>query len=123
MAEENSPEKYAPPSRRASETRSDIERIAFLRQQRSQAPANGPGADLNAVLQRVAGMSLDEIDRVIRELESVRDMMRNEGERVSREIAGYVSLGHAATTAMKVIADSIKEWKTGPDKSDPRSVS
>jgi len=75
------------------------------------------------VLQRIAGMSLEEIDRVIRELESVRDMMRNEGERVSREIAGYASLSHTATTAMKVIADSIHEWKNGPDKSDSPSVS
>jgi hypothetical protein len=75
------------------------------------------------VLQRIAGMSLEEIDRVIRELESVRDMIRNEGERVSREIAGYASLSHAAITAMKVIADSVKEWKNGPDLSGPRSVS
>jgi len=53
----------------------------------------------------------------------VRDMMRNEGERVSREIAGYASLSHAAATAMKVIADSIHQWKDAPDKSGPRSVS
>jgi hypothetical protein len=121
MAEENSPAKYAPPDRRAR----DIERIAFLRQQQSQAaPANDPAAEnLNAVIRRVAGDSMEEIDRVIRALESVRDMMRNEGERVSREIAGYASLSHAATTAMKVIADSIHEWKNGPDKSGPRSVS
>jgi hypothetical protein len=49
--------------------------------------------------------------------------VRNEGERVSREIAGYASLSHAAATAMKVIADSINEWKDASDKSGPRSVS
>ena len=87
-------------------------------------PANGPAAeDLNAVVRRVAGDSIEEIDRVIRALENVRDMMRNEGERVSREIAGYASLSHAAATAMKVIADSIHQWKDAPDKSGPRSVS
>ena len=86
--------------------------------------ANAPAAeDLNAVVRRVAGDSMEEIDRVIRALESVRDMMRNEGERVSREIAGYASLSHAAATAMKVIADSINEWKDASDKSGPRSVS
>jgi hypothetical protein len=125
MAEHSGPEKYAPPDRRAPEKRSDAEHIAFLRQQRSQAdPANGPAAeDLNAVVRRVAGDSIEEIDRVIRALESVRDMMRNEGERVSREIAGYASLSHAAATAMKVIADSIHQWKDVPDKSGPRSAS
>src|ERR1019366_3899370 len=72
---------------------------------------------------RVAGGSMEEIERVIRELESVREMLRNEGERVSREIAGYASLSHAATTAMKVIADSLKQWKDAPDKSSPGSAS
>src|ERR1039457_713250 len=92
--EKPGPEKYAPPARRAPETLSDADHIAFLRQQRIQAAsANGPAAeDLNAVVRRVAGDSMEEIDRVIRELESVREMMSNEGERVSRELAGYAQL-------------------------------
>jgi hypothetical protein len=119
MGEESGPEKYAPPHLRAPEKGSDVERIAFLHQQRSQAnPANGPIAEnLNAVIKGVASVSFEEIDRVIRALEGVRGMMRKEGERVSREIAGYTSLSHAAVTAMRVMADSIKEWKDGPDKS------
>ena len=125
MAEKSGPEKYAPLDRRPPDKRSDVERIAFLRQQRSEAaPANGPAAeDLNGVVRRVAGDSIEEIDRIIRALENVRDMMRNEGERVSREIAGYASLSHVAATAMKVIADSMHHWKDAPDKSGPRSVS
>ena len=124
MAEETGPQKYAPPDRRAPEQgSSDVEHIAFQRQQRSQAnSANDPAAQLNTVVNRVASASLEEIDRVIRALEGLRDMMRNEGERVSREVAGYASLSHAAVTAMKVISDSIKEWKVGPNKSGPGSV-
>jgi hypothetical protein len=85
MAEESGPEKYAPSNRRAPEKGSDAERIAFLRQQQSQAnPANPSAAqELNAAVRRVASTSLEEIDRVIRALEGVRDMIRNEGERVS----------------------------------------
>jgi len=59
---------------------------------------------------------MEEIDRVIRELESVRDMLRNKGERVSHEIADYSSLSHASMTAMKVIGDSLSQWKNGADK-------
>src|ERR1017187_7959914 len=57
--EKPGPEKYAPPARRAPETLSDADHIAFLRQQRIQAAsANGPAAeDLNAVVRRVAGDS------------------------------------------------------------------
>src|SRR5450759_505973 len=104
MAEKCGPEKYAPPNRRPPANRSAAE-------------------ELNAVVRRVASMSLAEIDQIIRELESVRDMMRNEGARVSREIAGYASLNHEAVTAMQVLADSIKEWRDGPDNSGSPSVS
>jgi hypothetical protein len=31
--------------------------------------------------------------------------------RGGRQVAGYASLSHAATTAMKVFVDSIKQWK------------
>jgi hypothetical protein len=125
MTDTSGPEKYAPPDRRPPEKWSDVEHIALLRQRRIEAdPANGPiSADLNAVVQRVASGSIEEIDRVIRTLEGVRAMMRSEGERVSREIAGYASLSHAATTAMQVIADSIKQWKEAPGKSGQRPVS
>jgi hypothetical protein len=143
MADKSGSEKYAPPARRPSEKLSTVDQATanavegeireFVRRdvasvphrQRSEVDAsNGPAAEnLNALIRRAAGDSMEEIDRVIRELESVRDMLRNEGERVSREVAGYASLSHAATTAMKVIADSIKQWKDAPDKSGPRSVS
>ena len=103
--EKSGPDKFAPPDRRAPEKRNDVEHIAFLRQQRSEADsANHPTAENpNALIQRVAADSMEEIDRVIRELEGVRAMLRDEGERVSREVAGYASLNHASMTAMKVI--------------------
>jgi hypothetical protein len=142
MAEKSGPEKYAPLNRRPPEKLSNIDQatanavegeirefvrrdVSFLQGQRSEVNApNDPAAEnLNALIQRAAGDSMEEIDRVIRELESVRDMLRNEGERVSREVAGYASLSHAATTAMKVFADSIKQWKDASNKSGPHSVS
>ena len=142
MAEKSGPEKFAPPDRRRPEKLSNVDQaaanavegeirelvrrdVSLPHRQRSEIDAtNDPAAEnLNALIQRVAGDSMEEIDRVIRELESVRDMLRNEGERVSREVAGYASLSHAAVTAMKVIADSIHQWKDASDKSSPRSVS
>lgn len=40
-------------------------------------------------------------------------MLRNEGERVSRDLAGYARLNHASMTEMKVIGDNLKQWKDG----------
>jgi hypothetical protein len=72
--------------------------------------------NLNALIGRVSQASVAEIERVIQELQSVRDMLRQEGERVSREVAGYASLNHAARTAMSVIGDSLIQWKGEPGK-------
>ena len=72
--------------------------------------------NLSALIRRVSGQSMDEIDRVILELQSVRDMLRQEGDRVTREVAGYASLSHATMTAMSVIGDSLKQWKGEPSR-------
>jgi hypothetical protein len=71
------------------------------------------------LIDRIAGDALEEIDRVIREMEGLREMLRNEGARVSREVAGYASLSHSAITAMKVISDHLAQWKNAPNKSPP----
>ena len=98
--------------------------VAFFRRQRTEVePAGEPMPDnLNDLLRRVSSASMEEIDQVILELQGVREMIRNEGERVGREIAGYASLNHAARTAMKVIGDSLRQWKSAPNNSDPHPV-
>jgi len=139
VPEKPGPETFAP-SRRSPEKLNDIDQaaatafegeirefvrrdVAFLRRQRPdvEQPATEPVANnLNVLIHRVSGASMEEIDRVILELQGVRDMLRNEGERVSREIAGYASLSHAAMTAMKVIGDSLMQWKNAPNSSGQR---
>ena len=129
--EKSGPEKYAPPNRRAPEKLSDIDQVAadvvegeireIVRRRRAEDAATVPAAEnLNELIWRVSGASMEEIDRVIFELQAVRDMLRKEGERVSREIAGYATLSNAATTAMKVITDSLTQWKSAANKLGPR---
>ena len=86
------------------------------RRQRSEgdAAADAPAESINTLIRRVAAASTEEIDRVILELQGVRDMLRSEGERVSQDISGYASLSHASMTAMKVIGDSLKQWRDAP---------
>jgi hypothetical protein len=89
--------------------------VAPLRRSRGEPdPAGDPAADhVNKLIGRVSGAAMEEIDRVILELQGVREMLRTEGERVTREISGFASLNHAAITSMKVIADSLAQWKNG----------
>jgi hypothetical protein len=110
MAEAFGPEKYAQPHRRPAEQTNDGLRVAYVRGQ-----AN-PSENLTATVQRIASVSMEEIDRLMQALEGMRGLMRLEGDRISREIAGYASLSHSAVTTMRVLADSITEWKGSPDK-------
>ena len=140
-SEKTGPEQYAP-NRGVPEKLSEVDQaaatafegeirefvrrdVATLRRQRSEtdAPPDPAAENLNALIRRIAGASMEEIDRVILELQGVRDMLRSEGERVSRELAGYASLSHASMTAMKVIADSLKQWKDVPLNHSRRTAS
>jgi hypothetical protein len=77
--------------------------------------------NVNSLISRVAGQTVGEIDRVISELQNVRDILRNEGDRVQREIVAYANLSQAAMASMKIIGDSMTQWKTGvaPVRSEP----
>jgi hypothetical protein len=92
---------------------------AFVRRdvsafRRQQAESGGDTAvdNVGSVIERVARASIVEIDRVMTELANVRDMLRGEGERVQREISGYASLSQTAMTSMKIIGDSLVQWKS-----------
>jgi hypothetical protein len=65
--------------------------------------------DLNALIQHVAAASVEEIDRVILELQGVRNMLLSEGERLNRELARFTNINQAAMTATKVIGDHLKQ--------------
>jgi hypothetical protein len=62
-------------------------------------------------LQQVADASTDENDRIILELQGVRDMLRSEGERLSNEIGRYATLNNLTMTLVRCIADRLKHSK------------
>jgi hypothetical protein len=72
-------------------------------------------SNITTLLQRVAGTSVQEIDRLISELQTLREMLHNEGARVQREIVEYATLSQAAMQSTKIIAESLTHWKKVPD--------
>lgn len=93
----------------------------FVRRDATQLrkPANDGGEavanNISSLVQRVAGSSVAEIEHLISELETLRDFLYREGERVQREISGYAQLSQAAMSSTKVIADSMSQWKRQVD--------
>ena len=71
--------------------------------------------NVNSLIQRVAGASIAEIENLISELESLRDLLHAEGQRVQREISSYAQLSHAAMKSTRMIADNVTQWKGTTD--------
>ncbi|MEA2906048.1 MAG: hypothetical protein QOI12_3435 [Alphaproteobacteria bacterium] len=72
-------------------------------------------ANISTLLQRVAGSSVQEIDRLIAELQTLRELLHDEGARVQREIAEYAHLSQSAMQSTKIIAESLATWKHQAD--------
>jgi hypothetical protein len=67
--------------------------------------------NIGTLLQRVAGSSVQEIDRLILELQTLRELLQSEGVRVQREITEYAHLSQSAMQSTKIIAESLSKWK------------
>jgi hypothetical protein len=97
--------------------------IAYLRRAPVTSPETVPLEpnteatvnNVNSLIQRVAGTSLAEIEKLISELESLRDLLHAEGQRVQREISGYAQLSQAAMKSTRMIADNVTQWKRAAD--------
>jgi hypothetical protein len=98
--------------------------IAYLRRPAPNMPSTTDALEpateatvnnVNSLIQRVAGTSLSEIENLISELESLRDLLHAEGQRVQREISGYAQLSQAAMKSTRMIADNVSQWKRAAD--------
>jgi hypothetical protein len=65
---------------------------------------------IGTLLQRVAGFSVQEIDGLMTELRTLRELLQSEGVRVQREIAEYSHLSQSAMQSTKIITDSLARW-------------
>ncbi len=77
--------------------------------------------NVNSLIQRIAGTSRSQVETLVSELESLRDLLHAEGQRVQREISGYAQLSQAAMKSTRMIADNIEQWKRTADDLRNRS--
>jgi len=69
--------------------------------------------NITSLLQRVAGTSVQEVDRLIAELQCLRETVSSEGARVQREVIQYATLSQAAMQSTKVLAETMTRWSSG----------
>jgi hypothetical protein len=72
-------------------------------------------SSIGSLLQRVSGTSLQEIEKLICELQILREMLQSEAERVQREVVEYAVLIQSARHSMRTISESLSFWQNDPD--------
>jgi len=72
-------------------------------------------SSVNSVLQRTTMTSVQEIDKLITELQTLRDTLHSERARVQREIVQYSTLTRATLESTKIIAESLTQFKKATD--------
>jgi hypothetical protein len=101
------------PSEFEGEIREFIRRdVSHLRRTMPDGASEQAVNNINSLLDRVSGSSVIEIDGLIADLRNVRDFLQTEGDRVQREIASYAQLSQVAMTSVKIIAESMSQWKS-----------
>src|SRR6266567_1078427 len=78
--------------------------------------------NLNSLIQRVSGVSTLEIEKLITDLQTFRDYLQNEAQRVQREITDYAQMNLAAAKSTKIIVESLAQWKQTADRSHSAGV-
>ena len=90
--------------------------IAPLRRPQLVEPnSDAAVSQVNSLIDRVSGASVKEIEKLIAELENLRDYLQTEGQRVQREITGYAQLSQSAMSSTKIMVESVAKWKAAID--------
>jgi len=114
-------DRYGPAPEVEGEIRELVRRdVAQLRKAQPEAGTEYGVGNLNALIQRVSGTSVLEIEKLISELQTLRDYLQTEGQRVQREISEYAHMSQAATKSTKIIAESLAQWKQGAESNRAR---
>ena len=67
--------------------------------------------NIGTLFQRVAGTSVQEIDGLIAELQTLRSLLQDQGARVQRKLAEYAHLSQSAIKSAKIIAETLVQQR------------
>jgi hypothetical protein len=78
---------------------------------RSRREPRGATQMASDLVRQMAGASLNKLDETIADLSQVRDFLHTEGERIKREISGYLQLNQVAMGSTKFVVDNIAQCR------------
>jgi hypothetical protein len=86
----------------------------------SRREPESPPQMVSELVRQMAGASLNKLDETIVDLSQLRDFIHTEGERIKREISGYLELKQVATGSTKLVADNIAQCRGAASPPTPR---
>jgi hypothetical protein len=108
-------------SKLEGEIRNVVSRGSAAPQPRRENDNDLAASDIGSILQHVSGTSVQEIEKLIAELQILRDMLQREAARVEREVVGYAALLQNARGSITAISESLSVWQT--DRGDTSMIS
>ena len=69
-------------------------------------------AELTASVREVSRVSIEEVDRLISELQTLRRTLKTNGERIERDSAEYTTLSSQASQITNIVIDGVKQLPT-----------
>jgi hypothetical protein len=73
---------------------------------------NMSAENLGTLLRQVSKTSLDDIENLIRELQTLRRKLQTDGDRIQRDIAEHGSLSQQVLQLTKIIFETVKKLPT-----------
>jgi hypothetical protein len=74
-------------------------------------PTAETDVEIAPLVQKVGATSIEEIEKLIGELQEAKDFLQSEGERVRREATNYTNLTQMASASVKIISDTVAGWR------------
>lgn len=68
---------------------------------------------IEALVQKVGAPSIAEIEKLIGDLQAARSYLELESERIQQEMTRYAHLNHTASASVKIITESLGQWRNG----------
>ncbi len=69
---------------------------------------------IGALIDKVSATSIAEIEKLISDLETARNYLKAEGDRIQQEMTRYAHLSDTASASVKIIAERLRQWRDGP---------
>jgi hypothetical protein len=78
---------------------------------RSETPRSETDLEIAPLVQTIGAKSIEEIEKMIGELQEAKHFLQSEQERVQREAAQYTTLTQMASASVKIISDTVAGWR------------